>query len=260
MLVPNDLAEIRLASRENGDGNTRRNLRRITRGIVYHNDKKSQEKFGERVSFRLAVKQDLARNDSKETPRPYYPPSEDCTIRLTGRSGTVPWHCNLRRLGSMKRVVILGRGASGKSTLARRLGDIMGLPVIELDKFFWQPGLIARPREQWVVMQEKLVARDRWIMDGDLGPYDTIEVRLRAADTILFLDFSLVRCTWRAIRRSRERADFWRWLLAYRYQSRPILRAAIAKHAPNAVLHVFRSPKALSRFVAEAASVTPVVR
>jgi hypothetical protein len=29
-------------------------------------------------------------------------------------------------------------------------------------------------------------------MDGDLGPYDAIEVRLRAADTIIFLDFSIV--------------------------------------------------------------------
>jgi adenylate kinase family enzyme len=158
----------------------------------------------------------------------------------------------------MKRVVILGRGASGKSTLARRLGDVTGLPVIEMDKNFWQPGLIATPREQWVAMQEKLAAGDRWIMDGDLGPYDAVEVRLRAADTVIFLDFSLARCAWRAIRRSRERGDFWRWLLAYRYQSRPILRAAIANHAPNAVLHVFRNPKALGRFVWDVAAVTPV--
>jgi nicotinamide riboside kinase len=169
-------------------------------------------------------------------------------------------NCNLRKLGTMKRVVIIGRGASGKSTLARRLGDITGLPVIEVDKIFWRPGLIATPRDQWVVIQETLIAGDRWIMDGDLGPYDAVEVRLRAADTIIFLDFSLFRCAWRAIRRSRERADFWRWLLAYRYQSRPILRAAIANHAPNAVLHVFRGPKALGRFVAEAAAVTQDVR
>jgi adenylate kinase family enzyme len=160
----------------------------------------------------------------------------------------------------MKRVVILGRGASGKSTLARRLGEITGLPVIEVDKIFWRPGLVATPREQWVAMQKKLVAGECWIMDGDLGPYDAVEVRLRAADTIIFLDFSLVRCAWRAIRRSRERSDFWRWLLTYRYRSRPILRAAIAKHAPKAVLHVFRSPKALARFVADTTAGSPVVR
>ena len=151
----------------------------------------------------------------------------------------------------MKRVVILGRGASGKSTLAKRLGEITGLPVIELDKVFWRAGLLATPRDQWVVLQEKLVTEDRWIMDGDLGPYDSVEIRLRAADTIILLDFSLFRCAWRAVRRSRERADFWRWLLAYRSQSRPILMQAIANHAASTKLHLLRDPGALTRFVAD---------
>jgi len=153
----------------------------------------------------------------------------------------------------MKRVVILGRGASGKSTLARRLGDITGLPVIELDKVFWRPGLAATPRDQWVVAQEKLIAKDRWIMDGDLGPYDVVEVRLRAADTVIFLDFSFLRCARRAIRRSRERIDFWWWILAYPWKNRPALLKAIADYAPNAKLQVFRDPEALNRFVADAA-------
>jgi adenylate kinase family enzyme len=151
----------------------------------------------------------------------------------------------------MKRMVILGRGASGKSTLARRLGDITGLPMIELDKIFWQAGLIATPRERWVLVQEKMVAEDRWIIEGDLGHYDAVEVRLQAADTIILLDFSLLRCALRAIRRSRERSDFWFWLIAYRYQSLPILREAIFKYAQKAAFHVFRDPRSLDRFVAD---------
>jgi len=147
-------------------------------------------------------------------------------------------------------VAIIGRGASGKSSLAVSLGEITGLPVIELDKIFWQPGLVATPRDHWIAIQERLVAGERWIIDGDLGPYDVVEIRLRAADTILFLDFSLLRCAWRAIRRSRERADFWRWLLTYRRQGRPILMEAIANRAVHADLHVFRNPDALRRFVA----------
>jgi len=88
-------------------------------------------------------------------------------------------------------------------------------------------------------------------MDGDLGSNDAVEVRLRAADSVIFLDFSLVRCAWRAIRRSRERADFWRWLLAYRFQSRPALMHAIANHAASAELWVIRDPKALRQFIAD---------
>ena len=37
-------------------------------------------------------------------------------------------------------------------------------------------------------------------MDGDLGPYDVLDVRLQAADTVVFLDFSPLRCAWRALR------------------------------------------------------------
>jgi adenylate kinase family enzyme len=103
-------------------------------------------------------------------------------------------------------VTITGPGAAGKSTLAARLGEITSLPLIELDKLFWRPGLTATPRDQWAAMQRELAAHESWIMDGDLGPCDVLDVRLQAADTIVFLDFSSARCAWRAVRRSRERA------------------------------------------------------
>src|SRR6266700_8135576 len=151
----------------------------------------------------------------------------------------------------MKRVVILGRGAAGKSTLARHLGEIAGLPVVELDKIFWRSGLLPTPRGEWIQLQERLIQKEEWVLDGDLGPRDAVEVRLRAADTIILLDFSFVRCAWRALRRAPERSDFWRWLLTYRRQSVPSLRNAISQYAPKADLHVIRSPRALKAFIAD---------
>lgn len=149
----------------------------------------------------------------------------------------------------MQRVIILGRGASGKSTLARRLGEITNLPVIELDKLFWQPGLGPTPRDGWLEVQEHLARREQWIMDGDLGPYDAVELRLRRADTIIILDFSLLRCAWRAIRRSRERIDFWRWVLTYRRRYLPRLLQAIAHHSPTANLVILRDPQAVEEWI-----------
>jgi adenylate kinase family enzyme len=130
-------------------------------------------------------------------------------------------------MAAMKRVVLLGRGGSGKSTLAARLGAITGLPVIELDRHFWRTGLEATPPPQWAAVQGELVRSEAWTMDGDLGPYDVTHVRLQAADTVILLDFALWRCAWRAIRRSRERVDFWLWVWAYRRRSRPFLLAVI---------------------------------
>ena len=149
----------------------------------------------------------------------------------------------------MKRVVILGRGAAGKSTLARQLGEITGLPVVELDKIFWRSGLFPTPRVEWIQLQESLVRKETWVLDGDLGPYDAVEVRLRAADTILLLNFSLFRCAWRVLRRAPERADFWRWVLDYRRQSVPRFTDAISRCAPNADLLILRTPKAVREFM-----------
>jgi adenylate kinase family enzyme len=134
----------------------------------------------------------------------------------------------------VRRVVILGRGASGKSTLAAKLGEITGLPVIELDKIFWQPGLAPLLSGEWKNVQRKLIAQDSWIMDGDLGQYDEVEVRLQAADTIILLDFGLAPCAWRALRRGRERSDFWKWLVSYRRRGLPALMHAISRFAPHA--------------------------
>jgi adenylate kinase family enzyme len=97
---------------------------------------------------------------------------------------------------SMKRVLVLGRGAAGKSTIAIKLGKITGLPVIELDKYFWPSNLTPLPVDQWKAVQRNLISAQRWILDGDLGPYDAPDVRLKAADTVIVLDFALSRCVW----------------------------------------------------------------
>ena len=116
----------------------------------------------------------------------------------------------------MQRVVILGRGGAGKSTLARRLGAVSGLPVHELDKHFWQADLLPLSPNAWREMQLHLAGQPEWVMDGDLGPHDVLEVRLGRADTVIVLDYPLPVCAWRAVRRSREGRDFWLWVWHYR--------------------------------------------
>lgn len=149
----------------------------------------------------------------------------------------------------MRRVVILGPGAAGKSTLAGRLGDVVGLPVVELDRPFWSDALEPLSEDDWRTVQTELARQPAWIMDGDLGPYDVLEPRLRMADTVIVLDLARWRCVWRSLRRSRERIDFWRWLWTWRRRSRPQILAAIAAHADHARVEVLRRPADVDRWL-----------
>lgn len=112
----------------------------------------------------------------------------------------------------MRRVVIFGRGGAGKSTLAQGLGEMLDLPVVELDKVYWRPDGRPTPAAVWQVIQEELVAGEKWILDGDLGLDDVVGRRLQAADTIIVLDLPAYLCAWRVLRRSREGLDFWWWM------------------------------------------------
>ena len=149
----------------------------------------------------------------------------------------------------MRRILILGRGGAGKSTLAHRLGAITGFPVIELDQHFWQEGSIATSPAEWTATQRELIQPQEWIIDGDLGPHDVLEPRLKVADTVIILDFSLARCAWRSSRRASEGMDFWRWVIRYRRTSLPTLMAMIATHAPRAQVHVLRTRHAVESFI-----------
>ena len=92
----------------------------------------------------------------------------------------------------MKRVIIIGCGGAGKSTLARKLGDLTGIPVIHLDKLFWKPGWVERTPEEFDPIIRAEIEKDEWIMDGNFNR--TMPQRVRHCDTVIYLDFSRTAC------------------------------------------------------------------
>src|SRR5207302_231688 len=100
-----------------------------------------------------------------------------------------------------------------KSVFGRELAAALRLPLIELDKEFWNDDLSPLPIDEWRHRQIALAESPCWIMDGDLGPYDDVAPRLAWADTVVVLDLPLWLCVWRAWRRGRERRDFWVWTI-----------------------------------------------
>ena len=92
----------------------------------------------------------------------------------------------------MERILIIGCGGAGKSTLARQLGKKLGLPVVHLDKLFWHPGWVESSKEEIDAKIHAEMAKPQWIMDGNYNR--TLPERVKHCDTILYLDFSRVAC------------------------------------------------------------------
>lgn len=99
----------------------------------------------------------------------------------------------------MERIVIVGSSGSGKSTLARELGKKLNLPIIHLDKYYWNPGWVSTPAPIWKEKVSALTQAEQWIIDGNYR--DTLDTRLQAADTVIFLDLPRWVCVCRAIKR-----------------------------------------------------------
>jgi adenylate kinase family enzyme len=103
----------------------------------------------------------------------------------------------------VKRIVVTGPAGAGKSELASRLGERLGIGVVHLDTLFWKPGWVATPREEWEALQRRELAAAEWVVDSQAD--DMLPDWLDAADTLVFVDASPLRCLWRVARRRRNR-------------------------------------------------------
>jgi adenylate kinase family enzyme len=136
----------------------------------------------------------------------------------------------------MRKVLVIGSGGAGKSTLARQLGKLLKTEVLHLDKFYWHPGWIETPKASWLNTVEELLNRESWVMDGNFS--GTLDIRFKACDTVIFLDMARTLCLWRVLKRAliyrkksrpdmtrgcpeRLRLEFILWIWNYRRRTRP---------------------------------------
>lgn len=157
----------------------------------------------------------------------------------------------------MERVVILGSGGAGKSTLARKISAKTGLPVVHLDLLFWRRGWTPAPTEEAHRALAEAIAGDRWILDGNFlwGQGGDATARFERADTVVFLDRSRWTCLRRLIGRRirhrrggrsdlppgcRESVDlgFLRWVWQYPTRERPRVLELLRRLDPAAVYHL----------------------
>jgi adenylate kinase family enzyme len=144
----------------------------------------------------------------------------------------------------MKRIMVVGNAGAGKSTLARRLGSKLALPVIHLDSHFWRPGWQTPESQVWRQQLTALAASSAWVMDGNY--INTFDLRMPRADTLVWLDHPRGICIRRVLMRTiigygRTRSDlaegcpdrfdiaFLRYIWGFPVKQRPRIIAGIAE-------------------------------
>ena len=106
----------------------------------------------------------------------------------------------------MQRVAVIGNGGGGKTTLSRRLGRALDIPVYHIDSIQFQSGWRYTPAAECDRALNDVAAGDTWLIDG-FGSRPVIERRLCAADAVVFVDFSIWTHYWWALKRQ---ARSWR--------------------------------------------------
>jgi adenylate kinase family enzyme len=164
----------------------------------------------------------------------------------------------------MQRILVIGSPGAGKSTLARRLGERLGLPLVHLDREHWSAGWVSLPKDEFVAKVAELAARPSWIIDGNYA--STLDVRAARATAIIWLDLPRWLCMARIFKRiivyrGRVRPDmaggcperlsleFLRYAWNFSSHSRPGNEALVTAARDDQKVVVLRTPGEVARFL-----------
>jgi adenylate kinase family enzyme len=165
------------------------------------------------------------------------------------------------------RVLVIGNGATGKTTFSDQLADLTGLEVHHLDGMAWRPGWQRVPEAEFEAVLGEVLTGSRWIIDGVAYPRHIPE-RIERADTIVFIDYTLPRIYWWAIKKEvhyafRQRPEMppgtpewkitWRlfkiiWKIHWEARAE-WLRMVTQAGAAGKTVHHFRHPRDAKRFL-----------
>lgn len=106
---------------------------------------------------------------------------------------------------------MVGTTGSGKTTMAGRLSDKLGIPHTELDALNWGSAWQMRPPEEFRAAVEQATRGETWVVDGNYSR--AREIIWPRADTVIWLDYPLPlilwRLWWRTLRRGILRQELW---------------------------------------------------
>ena len=159
---------------------------------------------------------------------------------------------------TMNKIMVIGCPGSGKSTFARTLHEITGIPLVHMDMLFWNADRTIVEKTVFMERLENVIEENAWIIDGDY--HSTMEMRLQACDTIFFLDYPLDVCL-KGIEERRgtvrtdmpwveleEDLEFVQFIKNYNVHNRPKVMALLEKYHHKDIF-IFKSRAEAGEFL-----------
>ena len=100
----------------------------------------------------------------------------------------------------MKKIAVFGKSGGGKSTFSKELSSLTGIPLLPLDLIEYLEGGEKVSEEQYLQKYNDVLNADTWIIEG-FGTMETFQERLKAADTLIYIDLPLWVHYWRVTKR-----------------------------------------------------------
>lgn len=167
----------------------------------------------------------------------------------------------------MRKITVIGSPGSGKSVFSRKLGERLGLPVIHLDRHYWQDGWTPTPNDEWDEFLKETTRGEEWIIDGNYTR--TLDIRIQASDTVIFLDLPRLLCVYRVFKRrliyrgktrpdlqencpEKLDAEFVAWVWNYNKHSRPLVMEALQREPAGRDIVMLRSSREIEDFLRKA--------
>ena len=158
----------------------------------------------------------------------------------------------------MKKVIVIGCPGSGKSTVSRALHNKTGIPLYHLDMMYWNADKTTVEKSVFLERLSAVLEKDEWIIDGNYG--STMELRMAACDTVIFLDYPLDVCL-DGIKERRgkprsdmpwieteEDAEFIEFIKNYEEQQKPKVLELLKKHSDKNII-IFKSREQADAFL-----------
>ena len=109
------------------------------------------------------------------------------------------------------RIVVVGTTGSGKTVLAGRVAQQLGIRHVELDALHWGPDWEPAPLAVFRQWTAEALNGDAWVVDGNYSKVR--DITWARAQTVVWLDYPLVvtlaRLSCRTVRRSLTHEELW---------------------------------------------------